>query len=138
MRRGTNNCVLLTCTRSTASFRNFAFRRKPKSAWGKRIVARMNHGYGSQIVAKFNNESHSQLQHFNFKFNDFLSTQQNKVVNFNFSFSIQRFSFNINKIKVSTSTIKKLCQQQKIHVNKLGPSGSDLAERDCNKTVTIK
>ena len=30
--------------------------------------------YGSQIVAKFNNENRSQLQHFHFKFNNFLST----------------------------------------------------------------
>ena len=76
-----------------------------------------------------------------------------------FSFYIQRFSLNVNKINLSTSTFsfqfnvylststKLRCQLQqsqndvhnkKIHVNKLGLSGSDLAERDWNKTVSIK
>ena len=43
---------------------------------------------------------------------------------------MQRLSLNINKIKVSTS--------QKIRVSELGPSCSDLAERDWNKTGSVK
>ena len=40
----------------------------------KRVSDCIKSGYGSRIVAKFNNEKHYQLQHFYFEVNDILST----------------------------------------------------------------